>query len=113
MEPGSQSWQVIQPVGAASRRTCGHTAHARRVPVDGSGCLQCRRTGGEWVNLLLCLVCGEVGCCDSSRGRHAYEHFAATGHPVARTLKKGESWGWCYVDEVFLETSTVSAPGGT
>jgi CPA1 family monovalent cation:H+ antiporter len=110
MDQGSHGWRVLQPVGAAGQRTCGHTGLARQVQVDGSGCLRCRRTGGVWVNLLMCLVCGEVGCCDSSRGRHAYEHFAQTGHPVARTLKEGESWGWCYVDEVFLEACRVSAP---
>jgi uncharacterized UBP type Zn finger protein len=109
MKEESHTWRVLQPVGAAGPRSCRHAGQARQVDLDGSACAQCRRTGGAWVNLLVCLVCGEVGCCDSSRGRHAYEHFRATGHPVARTLKKGENWGWCYVDEVFLEAGAGPA----
>jgi CPA1 family monovalent cation:H+ antiporter len=47
----------------------------------------------------MCLVCGEVACCDSSVGRHASRHFEATGHPVMRSVERGEAWRWCYVDE--------------
>ena len=48
----------------------------------------------------MCLTCGHVGCCDSSRGRHATAHFEATGHPLMRSVEPGETWTWCYVDEV-------------
>ncbi|WP_084724574.1 UBP-type zinc finger domain-containing protein [Streptacidiphilus melanogenes] len=98
---GSATWRVTQPPGAARERTCRHVGLAR--PVEVAGCSRCLTSGGSWVNLLACLQCGAVGCCDSSPGRHAYEHFAGTGHPLARTLKAGRTWGWCYVDEVFLE----------
>jgi uncharacterized UBP type Zn finger protein len=50
----------------------------------------------------MCLKCGNVGCCDSSKGRHATAHFEASGHPIMRTLQPGESWKWCYVDKVTL-----------
>src|SRR5262245_8037165 len=33
--------------------------------------------------------------------RHAALH--ATHHPVIRSLEPGEDWGWCYVDELFIE----------
>jgi hypothetical protein len=65
--------------------------------------------GGDWVHLRECLVCGHVGCCDSSPHRHATKHFHATGstgkhgHAVMRSVEPGERWGWCYVDEVMVE----------
>ncbi|WP_042418067.1 UBP-type zinc finger domain-containing protein [Streptacidiphilus anmyonensis] len=102
MSEADEEWHVEQPPGAARTRTCDHLAPARAPAAQPARCEACLRRGDTWVNLLACLVCGEVGCCDSSPGRHAHEHAERTGHPLARTLKKGESWGWCYVDEVFL-----------
>ncbi|MCA1783010.1 MAG: Na+/H+ antiporter [Dermatophilaceae bacterium] len=69
------------------------------VPLTPEGCGACLREGTSWVHLRLCTRCGEVGCCDSSEGRHARAHFEETGHPVMRSLEPGESWRWCYVDE--------------
>ncbi len=67
------------------------------------GCEECVKVGGSWVHLRECLVCGHVGCCDSSVGRHATKHFYATKHPVMRTVEPGEQWGWCYVDDEMLQ----------
>ena len=62
-------------------------------------CPDCLAEGvHSWVHLRMCLQCGHVGCCDSSPRRHADAHYAATGHPVMRSLELGESWRWCYVD---------------
>ena len=55
---------------------------------------------GPWVHLRVCLTCGHVGCCDSSRPRHASVHFERTGHPVMQSAEPGESWRWCFVDEL-------------
>jgi uncharacterized UBP type Zn finger protein len=52
----------------------------------------------------MCLTCGEVGCCDSSRGRHARGHFGATGHPMIRSIELGEDWAWCYLDLAYLSS---------
>jgi hypothetical protein len=30
----------------------------------------------------MCLVCGHVACCDSSKNKHATKHFHTTGHPL-------------------------------
>jgi hypothetical protein len=38
---------------------------------------------------------------DSSPNRYARAHAYAVGHPIIRSFKPGESWRWCYVDEVF------------
>ncbi len=70
------------------------------TPRSTEGCLECRRLGLTWVHLRVCLDCGNVGCCDSSEGRHATAHFHDTGHPVMRSLEPGEAWRWCYVDEL-------------
>ncbi len=67
------------------------------------GCEECLKIGQEWVHLRLCLECGHVGCCDSSIGQHATRHFHQTKHAIMRSLEPGETWGWCYVDEVMLE----------
>jgi uncharacterized UBP type Zn finger protein len=58
--------------------------------------------GDRWVHLRLCLECGHVGCCDSSKNKHATKHFHATKHPIMRSFEPGETWGWCYVDQVQL-----------
>ncbi|MET7760021.1 UBP-type zinc finger domain-containing protein [Streptomyces sp. NPDC005389] len=76
-------------------------------------CAECRASGGSWRRLRWCATCGHVGCCDSSPGRHAYEHHEATGHPVVLSLAADEDWAWCFEDEVFLVLETVPRePGG-
>jgi CPA1 family monovalent cation:H+ antiporter len=65
------------------------------------GCAGCIADGrDDWVHLRLCLTCGYVGCCDSSPARHATAHATAVPHPVIRSFEPGESWRWCYVDQV-------------
>jgi len=83
----------------------GDCEHLREVavcvePQTPEGCVDCLREGLTWVNLRLCLRCGNVGCCDSSIGRHADRHHDATDHPVMRSFEPGEAWRWCYVDEI-------------
>jgi hypothetical protein len=43
-----------------------------------------------------------VGCCDSSKNKHATKHFRATSHPIIQSFQPGENWRWCYVDEIML-----------
>ncbi len=83
---------------------CTHLDQIQDVtPKTPNGCEECLQTGDRWVHLRLCLICGHVGCCDSSKNKHATKHFRATGEPIVRSLEPGESWAWCYVDEVVLE----------
>jgi hypothetical protein len=49
-----------------------------------------------------------VGCCDSSKNKHATKHFRKTRHPIVQSFEPGEDWLWCYVDEVFLEIAATS-----
>ncbi len=86
----------VDPSGSA----CVHL-DAAPLDVDPSSraCEDCIREGTRSVHLRMCLSCGNVGCCDSSVGRHAERHFQQTRHPVMRSHEPGESWRWCYVDE--------------
>ncbi|SDY36581.1 ubiquitin-hydrolase Zn-finger-containing protein [Micromonospora pattaloongensis] len=77
-----------------------HTVGAPE-PQIADACQDCLAEGNtDWVRLRACLTCGHVGCCDSSPYRHATRHFRDSGHPVMRSVQPGESWRWCYVDEV-------------
>jgi hypothetical protein len=68
---------------------------------SADGCEECLRDGGRWVHLRMCRTCGHVGCCDSSPGKHASGHAAATdGHPLVSSFEPGEDWWWCFSDEV-------------
>jgi monovalent cation:H+ antiporter-2, CPA2 family len=82
---------------------CSHVSEIRPVRPSASGCEECLRTGDTWVHLRLCMTCGHVGCCDSSRNKHATAHHHRTGHPIVRSLEPGERWGWCYADQTMLE----------
>ena len=82
---------------------CTHTDQINDVSPHTKGCEECLRIGGRWVHLRLCLTCGHVGCCDASIGKHATEHFRTTDHPIMQSIEPGESWGWCYIDEVGIE----------
>jgi uncharacterized UBP type Zn finger protein len=84
--------------------TCPHVAELPQEvsPVTPDGCQECLEIGDTWVHLRLCLSCGHVGCCDSSRNRHASKHYASIGHPVVRSFQPGEDWRWCYADEAIV-----------
>ena len=85
--------------------SCSHLAQIKKdVAPSAEGCEDCLKEGGRWLHLRLCETCGHVGCCDSSPARHATAHFRQTGHPVIKSFEPGEEWGWCYVDELFIET---------
>lgn len=85
-------------------KTCSHLNHMHDVkPNTPQGCEECLQQGDEWVHLRLCLECGHVGCCDSSKNKHATKHFHRTKHPIMKSLERGENWGWCFVDELMIE----------
>lgn len=83
--------------------SCKHTSQIHQVKANSAGCEECLKMGDRWVHLRMCLSCGHVGCCDSSKNKHATKHFHSSGHPIIRSIEPGESWRWCYADEVFLE----------
>jgi uncharacterized UBP type Zn finger protein len=86
-------------------QSCKHLDQIKQVTPHTKGCEECLKMGDSWVHLRLCLECGHVGCCDSSKNKHATKHFHRTKHPVMKSLEPGETWGWCYVDDVELDFS--------
>ncbi len=80
---------------------CQHVNEAKFFETKTRVCEDCVKTGDRWVHLRMCLVCGHVGCCDSSKNKHATRHHHETAHPLARSIEPGENWVWCYVDEDF------------
>jgi CPA1 family monovalent cation:H+ antiporter len=86
---------------ARPRGVCPHLESAPDPVVPpGPFCEACDREGTTTVHLRMCLQCGNVACCDSSPGTHAYKHFQLSGHPVMRSVEPGEDWRWCYPDEL-------------
>ena len=83
---------------------CTHLAQIHEVTPSAQGCEDCLKTGDAWVHLRLCKSCGHVGCCDSSKNRHATRHFHQTQHPIIKSFEPGEEWGYCYVDDAFFES---------
>jgi uncharacterized UBP type Zn finger protein len=78
---------------------CAHVDQVRITTTHTHVCEDCIKTGDTWVHLRLCLECGHVGCCDSSKNKHATKHFHASKHPLIRSIEPGENWVWCYVDD--------------
>jgi uncharacterized UBP type Zn finger protein len=84
----------------AKSATC---EHLNTIKVTGSRenkCKDCVKLGDTWEHLRLCLQCGYVGCCDSSKNKHATKHFHESGHPIIKSQEKGERWKWCFIDEL-------------
>jgi uncharacterized UBP type Zn finger protein len=84
--------------------TCKHLSQIRDVTPSAEGCEDCLRIGDEWVHLRLCEMCGHVGCCDTSKNKHATKHFHQTKHPIIKSFEPGEEWAYCYVDDAFFES---------
>jgi uncharacterized UBP type Zn finger protein len=84
-----------------NEEACPHLAKVdRRTRPKSDGCEECLAMGDSWVHLRLCMQCGHVGCCDDSKNKHATKHFHKTHHPIIRSLEPGETWGFCFVDDV-------------
>ncbi len=82
---------------------CDHRATMRIPSSNLHVCQDCLKLNDEWVHLRLCTACGYVGCCDSSKNKHATKHFHHSTHPIIASQEPGERWKWCYVDEVAWE----------
>jgi uncharacterized UBP type Zn finger protein len=85
-------------------RRCSHLEEVTSPWPKTNGCEECLQTGDSWVHLRLCETCGHVGCCNSSKNRHATQHFRDTHHPVIKSFQPGEKWRYCYIDELIAES---------
>jgi hypothetical protein len=83
-------------------KQCTHLNQIHDVTPSTDGCEECLKMGDTRVHLRLCMTCGHVGCCDSSKNKHATKHFHRVKHPIMRSIEPGENWGWCYIDQLEL-----------
>jgi len=102
-----KTWVLRYNTGIVSdsQRPCEHILKADHnvKPKTPNGCEECLKIGDEWVHLRLCLTCGHIGCCDSSKNKHATKHFHETKHPVIKSFQPDEDWLWCYIDQIMVE----------
>lgn len=84
-------------------RLCKHTGETHAVSYTEHVYPECVAKGDTWVQLRICMICGHVGCCDSSKNRHARAHYEKTGHPIIKTIEPGPDWAWCYPDNTYLK----------
>jgi Zn-finger in ubiquitin-hydrolases and other protein len=61
-----------------------HLGQIRNVTRRSEGCEQCLALGDTWVHLRMCMVCGQLACCDSSKNKHAHAHARQSDHQIAR-----------------------------
>ncbi|WP_245556597.1 cation:proton antiporter [Deinococcus aquatilis] len=84
-------------LSAEQQAQCDHAhAHAGPITPEADACLECIASGDTWVHLRTCMTCGHVGCCDSSKNKHATRHAHSQSHPIIRSAEPGETWAYCY-----------------
>ncbi|HEY7080238.1 MAG TPA: UBP-type zinc finger domain-containing protein [Nitrososphaeraceae archaeon] len=86
----------------SKKKSCEHFigVDQNNIVPRTAGCEECEKEGTDWVALRMCLICGHVGCCDSSEGLHATKHYKNTDHKVMVALPN-KSWRWCYVHKEY------------
>ena len=82
---------------------CKHINQIKKVKPSANGCEDCLKIGDTWEELRMCLTCGHVGCCDSSKNKHATRHFLSTKHPIVQYFGGEQDRKWCYVDKIYVE----------
>ena len=67
---------------------CTHLDKIRPVEPGADGCEECLEMGDTWMHLRECLICGHVGCCDSSVSLPLHNGilFRATLSPAAQLM---------------------------
>jgi predicted ester cyclase len=90
--------------GTMAEKECDHLENIKVYETDEGECKQCIAQGDIWPALRMCLVCGFVGCCDTSKNKHMKQHYEDTGHGIFRSIRLDEGWGWCYDDNAFISS---------
>ncbi len=89
--------------GQLKQKDCQHLEQASAPKPVLEGCEECLELGDRWVHLRMCLACGHIGCCSSSKHDHAQQHFEQTGHPLIKPYDQPQmDWIWCYEDKALL-----------
>ena len=95
---------MAEPCKHLSMIECPMPADAAK---SGAVCAECVKIGSDWVHLRQCLTCGVIGCCDSSPHRHARAHFQSAEHPIIASMQPGETWAYCYLDEIYVDPESA------
>lgn len=90
--------------GGMAEKNCDHLQKIRVFETEEDECQQCLTQGDIWPALRMCLLCGFVGCCDTSKNKHMKQHYEETGHGIFRSIRLDEGWGWCYDDNAFFSS---------
>ena len=90
--------------GQLADKPCSHlnVDTIKATHPDVAICRDCTARGDVWAALRMCVTCGYVGCCETSKNRHSKQHYLQTGHPLMRSIHMNESWVWCYQDDAFF-----------
>lgn len=97
--------------GMAGEKPCSHLDDIAVIEPEADSCAQCVESGDIWPALRMCLICGFVGCCDTSKNRHMAAHAQETGHALMRSIHNDEGWIWCYQDDAFYEKTELDKHG--
>jgi len=91
--------------GSFRKKQCSHLDQIQTLTPNTNVCEECVVLGDKWPELRMCMICGYVGCCDTSKNKHAMKHFLATGHPIVKPVDRDVwyRWMWCYVDQALLD----------
>jgi hypothetical protein len=93
--------------GEAGDKPCAHLDDIQVTEPTTWVCQGCVDLDDIWPALRMCLICGFVGCCDTSKNRHMADHHKETGHPIFRSINREEGWIWCYEDDAFFEKTML------
>ena len=93
--------------GTTGDKPCRHLDLVTTTAPATDVCHQCVESGDVWPALRMCLICGFVGCCDTSKNKHMKAHHDETGHPIFRSIRLEEGWIWCYEDNAFFSKRTL------
>lgn len=89
--------------------TCTHISQINKdVKPNSNVCEECVKSGDTWVHLRMCLICGKVGCCNSSINKHARAHFHESNHPIITSFEPKADWLWCYIDDKYVEDESLN-----
>ncbi|MDX1613438.1 MAG: ester cyclase [Candidatus Promineifilaceae bacterium] len=97
--------------GQAADKACQHVTQIQVVEPTTDVCQDCVQLGDIWPALRMCLFCGFVGCCDTSKNKHMKRHYQETGHPLFRSIRLNERWVWCYEDNAFFSGRILTEQG--
>ncbi|MFN2187431.1 MAG: UBP-type zinc finger domain-containing protein [Candidatus Promineifilaceae bacterium] len=90
--------------GTMEEKECDHLDSIKVYESELDVCEKCAASGDVWPALRLCLICGYVGCCDTSKNKHMKQHYQETGHGLFRSIRLNEGWGWCYDHNAFFSS---------